>query len=64
MKLEVGDCGAEHWKNCVVGHFLDKKLPFKAVSTIVFRIWAKFDLSDAYLVIMDSSFSCLIMIWQ
>ncbi|KAF7127311.1 hypothetical protein RHSIM_Rhsim11G0061400 [Rhododendron simsii] len=39
---EVIDAGVARWSKCVVGYFLDKKLPFIAVQNIAFRIWKKF----------------------
>ncbi|KAF7145087.1 hypothetical protein RHSIM_Rhsim04G0153000 [Rhododendron simsii] len=39
---EVVDVGVSQWKDCVVGYFLDKKLPFSAVESIAFQIWKRF----------------------
>ncbi|KAG5544422.1 hypothetical protein RHGRI_016994 [Rhododendron griersonianum] len=39
---DVVEAGIAKWNNCVVGYFLDKKLPFGAISNIAFRIWKKF----------------------
>lgn len=36
----------EKWQDCVVGHFVDKKLPYMTVRSIAFNKWAKFGLSD------------------
>ncbi|KAF7126537.1 hypothetical protein RHSIM_Rhsim11G0143400 [Rhododendron simsii] len=38
--------GAEKWKDCIVGHFVDKKLPYLSVRSIAFRIWGKYGLKD------------------
>ncbi|KAG5560627.1 hypothetical protein RHGRI_003823 [Rhododendron griersonianum] len=43
---EVVLLGSEKWKDCVVGYFIDRKLPFRAVKSIAERIWAKFGLVD------------------
>ncbi|KAI8560558.1 hypothetical protein RHMOL_Rhmol04G0267000 [Rhododendron molle] len=32
--------GAEIWKDCLVGHFVDKKIPFLAVRSVAFKRWA------------------------
>ncbi|KAK2649098.1 hypothetical protein Ddye_016587 [Dipteronia dyeriana] len=37
--LEVADDGSKAWKNCLVGHFIEKKLPFTLVKNIAMRIW-------------------------
>lgn len=38
--------GAEQWKNCIVGHFVDKKLPFLSVRSIAFNNWGKYGLKE------------------
>ncbi|KAF7124404.1 hypothetical protein RHSIM_Rhsim12G0145000 [Rhododendron simsii] len=38
--------GAEKWKDCIVGHFVDKKLPDLSVRSIAFRIWGKYGLKE------------------
>ncbi|KAG5561747.1 hypothetical protein RHGRI_004708 [Rhododendron griersonianum] len=43
---EVESQGVGKWENCLVGYFIDKKLPFSAVQNIVVKIWAKFGLKD------------------
>ncbi|KAG5531584.1 hypothetical protein RHGRI_026261 [Rhododendron griersonianum] len=43
---EVVTLGNEKWKDCVVGYFIDRRLPFKSVKDIAERIWAKFGLID------------------
>ena len=43
---EVGEAGAVKWKQCVVGYFLDRKLPFLTVKSIAAKIWAKFGLTE------------------
>ncbi|KAF7127540.1 hypothetical protein RHSIM_Rhsim11G0071500 [Rhododendron simsii] len=40
------ELGLAKWKNCLVGHFLDKKVPFPLVRNITMKIWEKFGLSD------------------
>ncbi|KAK2661867.1 hypothetical protein Ddye_000441 [Dipteronia dyeriana] len=37
--LEVADDGSKAWKNCLVGHFIEKKLTFTLVKNIAMRIW-------------------------
>lgn len=43
---EVVSLGNEKWKDCVVGHFIDRNMAFKSVRFIAERIWAKFGLVD------------------
>ncbi|KAF7154743.1 hypothetical protein RHSIM_Rhsim01G0053400 [Rhododendron simsii] len=43
---EVVTLGIEKWKDCVVSHFIDRKLSFNAVKSIVEKVWAKFGLTD------------------
>ncbi|KAF7129811.1 hypothetical protein RHSIM_Rhsim10G0103700 [Rhododendron simsii] len=38
--------GAEKWKDCIVGHFVDKILPYLAVRSIAFSIWRKYGLKE------------------
>ncbi|KAE9445459.1 hypothetical protein C3L33_22645, partial [Rhododendron williamsianum] len=38
--------GAEKWKNCLVGHFVDKKIPFLAVRSVAFKKWTDYGLVD------------------
>ncbi|KAE9448369.1 hypothetical protein C3L33_19717, partial [Rhododendron williamsianum] len=38
--------GAERWKDCIVGHFVDKKLPYLMVRSFAFNMWGKFGLKD------------------
>ncbi|KAF7152803.1 hypothetical protein RHSIM_Rhsim01G0069100 [Rhododendron simsii] len=38
--------GAERWKDCIVGHFVDKKLPYLMVRSFAFNRWGKFGLKD------------------
>ncbi|KAG5524233.1 hypothetical protein RHGRI_031039 [Rhododendron griersonianum] len=38
--------GAEQWKDCIVGHFVDKKLPFLSVRSIAFNNWGKYGLKE------------------
>lgn len=39
---EVEDQGIDKWRNCLVGHFLDKRTSYRAVNSIVMRIWKRF----------------------
>lgn len=43
---EVKVKGIDKWKNCIVGHFVDKKLSFLSVQSIACRIWEKFGIVD------------------
>lgn len=43
---EVEALGKEKWKCCLVGHFLDKNLPFPVVRSIAMKIWKKSGLRD------------------
>ncbi|KAF7129953.1 hypothetical protein RHSIM_Rhsim10G0134500 [Rhododendron simsii] len=45
---EVVTLRNEKWKDCVVGYFIDRKLPFATVKSIAEKIWAKFGLIDFY----------------
>lgn len=38
--------GAVKWKDCLVGHFVDKKLPFLSVKSIATNIWEKYGLTE------------------
>ncbi|KAF7150685.1 hypothetical protein RHSIM_Rhsim02G0109600 [Rhododendron simsii] len=38
--------GSEKWRDCIVGHFVDKKLPFLSVKSIACRIWEKYGIKD------------------
>ncbi|KAF7120978.1 hypothetical protein RHSIM_Rhsim13G0137500 [Rhododendron simsii] len=40
--VEVIEAGVAQWSDCVVGYFLDKKLPYIGVRNIASRIWKKF----------------------
>lgn len=44
--VEIEISGVSKWKDCVVGYFVDKKLPFMAVKKIAEKIWGKFGLSE------------------
>ncbi|KAG5542897.1 hypothetical protein RHGRI_015852 [Rhododendron griersonianum] len=39
--------GAAKWKGCLVGHFMDKKIPFLAVRSVAFKKWADYGLTVA-----------------
>ncbi|KAF7113421.1 hypothetical protein RHSIM_RhsimUnG0127600 [Rhododendron simsii] len=43
---DVIDQGSDRWNDCVVGYFLDKRVPFPLVKNIVMRIWEKFGIYD------------------
>lgn len=45
---DVERLGQSKWQRCIVGHFLDKKLAFTAVSSIAMRIWAKFAICEVH----------------
>ena len=36
----------QKWKDCLVGYFLDRKLPFMVVRNIAMKIWVKFGLTE------------------
>ncbi|KAI8556069.1 hypothetical protein RHMOL_Rhmol05G0223900 [Rhododendron molle] len=38
--------GAKKWKDCLVGHFVDNKIPFHAVRSVAFKKWADYGLVD------------------
>ncbi|KAG5564605.1 hypothetical protein RHGRI_000708 [Rhododendron griersonianum] len=38
--------GALKWKDCLVGHFVDKNIPFLAVRSVAFKKWADYGLVD------------------
>lgn len=38
--------GSEKWRDCIVGHFVDRKLPFKLVRSIAFNNWRDYGLKD------------------
>ncbi|KAF7146369.1 hypothetical protein RHSIM_Rhsim04G0136500 [Rhododendron simsii] len=40
--IAVEEQGIDKWRNCLVGHFLDKKMSYRAVNSIVMRIWERF----------------------
>ncbi|KAK2649526.1 hypothetical protein Ddye_017015 [Dipteronia dyeriana] len=37
--LEVAKNGSKAWRNCLVGYFIEKKLPFYLIDNIAMRIW-------------------------
>ena len=43
---EVVNEGIEMWKGCLVGQFLDKRLPFPVVRSLINRLWGKKEMSD------------------
>ncbi|KAK3184889.1 hypothetical protein Dsin_032175 [Dipteronia sinensis] len=44
--LEVTENGSKAWKNCLVGYFIEKKLPFSLVNNIAMRIWGNHGLLE------------------
>ena len=38
--------GIDMWKGCLVGQFLDKRLPFPVVSSLVNKLWGKKEMPD------------------
>ena len=38
--------GIDMWKGCLVGQFLDKRLPFSVVRSLVNRLWGKREMAD------------------
>ena len=43
---EVLEEGSKKWKNCLVGHLFDSKLPQAVVRSITLKIWAKFGIME------------------
>ena len=43
---EVVNEGIEMWKGCLVGQFLDKRLPFPVVRSLINRLWGKKEMPD------------------
>ena len=43
---EVVNEGIDMWKGCLVGQFLDKRLPFPVVRSLVNRLWGKKEMPD------------------
>ncbi|KAK3229875.1 hypothetical protein Dsin_001756 [Dipteronia sinensis] len=44
--LEVAEDGSKAWKNCLVGYFIEKNLPFSLVNNIAMRIWGNRGMLD------------------
>ena len=44
--VEVVNEGIDLWKGCLVGQFLDKRLPFPVVRSLVNRLWGKKEMPD------------------
>ena len=44
--VEAVDEGIDMWKGCLVGQFLDKRLPFPVVRSLVNRLWGKREMPD------------------
>ena len=44
---EIEEQGSKKWENCLVGYFLDSKLPQGVVRSIMLKLWAKQGLMDA-----------------
>ena len=45
--LEVEEQGSKKWENCLVGYFLDSKLPHGVIRSITMKLWAKQGLIEA-----------------
>ena len=44
--VEAVNEGIDMWKGCLVGQFLDKRLPFPVVRSLVNRLWGKREMPD------------------
>ena len=44
--VEAVNEGIDMWKGCLVGQFLDKRLPFPVVRSLVNRLWGKNEIPD------------------
>ena len=44
--VEAVNEGIDMWKGCLVGQFLDKRLPFPVVRSLVNRLWGKREIPD------------------
>ena len=44
--VEAVNEGIDMWKGCLVGQFLDKRLPFPVVRSLVNRLWGKKEIPD------------------
>ena len=44
--VEVEEAGAKKWENCLVGYFLDSKIPHAVVKSISLKLWSKHNLID------------------
>ena len=44
--VEVVNEGIDLWKGCLVGQFLDKRLPFPVVRSLVNKLWGKKEMPD------------------
>ncbi|KAK3229882.1 hypothetical protein Dsin_001763 [Dipteronia sinensis] len=44
--MEVAEDGSKAWKNCLVGYFIEKKLPFSLVNNIAMRLWGNRGLQE------------------
>ena len=44
--MEVAEDGSKAWKNCLVGYFIEKKLPFSFVNNIAKKIWGNYGLLE------------------
>ncbi|KAK3221994.1 hypothetical protein Dsin_009019 [Dipteronia sinensis] len=44
--MEVAEDGSKAWKNCLVGYFIEKKLPFSLVNNIEMRLWGNRGLQE------------------
>ncbi|KAK3189539.1 hypothetical protein Dsin_029100 [Dipteronia sinensis] len=44
--MEVAEDGSKAWKNCLVGYFIEKKLPFSLVNNIAMHLWGNRGLQE------------------
>ena len=44
--VEAVNEGIDMWKGCLVGQFLDKRLPFPVVRSLINRLWGKREMPD------------------
>ena len=54
---EVEEECAKKWENCLIGYFLDSKIPFAVVRNIALKIWGKHNLMDVLPVGKGFSYS-------
>lgn len=44
--VSVAEIGAAHWKDCIVGYFVDKRLPYQVVRSMAVKMWSKYGLHE------------------